>query len=316
MRKNILLLESVTESALEILEQNANIFISETPFSGVTIAEQHPIHGIVTRGKGEVSQKLIAKCPNLQVIARCGVGLDNVDVDFATQQGIKVVNAPGSNAHTVAEHTLALMLNLQRQLYTSFSEVKKGNWNYRNKYKGDEIRSKTLGILGLGNIGSKVAKLADAFGMDIICWDKKKKSFSEYPFLSFTEVLMQADIITLHLPLLESTRNLISTEAFQKMQAHAFLINTARGEVVDQNALITALQNQQIAGFGADVLAEEPPESDNPLLKMDNVLITPHSASLTAQTYNEMCVITCQNIARLLYNKPIDERYIFNNSML
>lgn len=312
--KNILLLETVTEEALGVLKQNANVFFAETPFSGIPIATQHTIHGIVTRGKGDVSEALISKCPDLQVIARCGVGLDNIDVQFATKQGVKVVNAPGSNADTVAEHALSLMLSLQRQLYTSFSEVKKGNWDFRKQYKGDEIRGKTLGILGFGNIGSKVAKLASAFGMNITYWDVKEKPNSGYTFLSFDEILAQSDIITLHLPLLESTRNLINATAFEKMQPHAYLINTSRGEVIDQSALINALKQQQIAGFGADVLATEPPKTDDPLLQMDNVLITPHSASLTARTYNEMCVITCQNAVDILQGKSIEERYIFNRS--
>ncbi|NJK82764.1 MAG: hypothetical protein HC912_02080 [Saprospiraceae bacterium] len=146
------------------------------------IAEKQPIHAIVTRGKGEVNETLIAACPDLQVIARCGVGLDNVNVDFATQKGIKVVNAPGSNADTVAEHALCLMLMLQRHLYASVQAVKQNDWQFRNRYQGDEIRGKTLGILGLGNIGSKVAHLAAAFGMHIIYWDVQPKNQVAYSY--------------------------------------------------------------------------------------------------------------------------------------
>lgn len=315
-KSNILLLESITEEAFSILQKSSSVFASSSPLTGEEIAEKHNIDAIVTRGKGDVSQALISKCPDLQVIARCGVGLDNINVEFASQQSVKVVNAPGSNADTVAEHALALMLSLQRNLHNSIGAVKEDNWDFRKTYKGDEIRGKTLGILGLGNIGHKVARLAEAFGLNIIYWDIAEKTAANYPFLALEEVFAQADIISLHLPLVEGTKQLINKKALQKMRAQCLIINTSRGGVIDQEALLEALQSQQIGGFAADVLATEPPRSDDPLLQLDNVLITPHSASLTATTYNQMCVITAQNTIDLLQGKNIDEKYIFNRNDL
>jgi D-3-phosphoglycerate dehydrogenase len=169
--KRVLLLESVSRQADKLLKAQVKVSEAASPDSGGEIAQSAAIHGIVTRGKGDVNRQLIGQCPDLEVIARCGVGLDNIDVDFATRRGIKVVNAPGSNADTVAEHTLGLMLMLQRHLYPSVAAVKNRDWDFRKGYQGDEIRGKTLGILGMGNIGKKVAKLASVFGMNVIYWD-------------------------------------------------------------------------------------------------------------------------------------------------
>ncbi len=313
---NILLLETITEEALHILAQNAQVLPATTPFSGLEIATQHPIHAIVTRGKGAVNEALINACNQLQVIARCGVGLDNVNVELATQKGIKVVNAPGSNADTVAEHALGLMLMLQRHLYTSIEAVKQNDWNFRNRYQGDEIRGKTLGILGLGNIGSKVAHLAAAFGMHIIYWDIHPKNDVPYTCYPLEDLLEKADIISLHLPLVSATRQLLDANLLHKMKPNSLIVNTSRGEVIDQIALLAALEQNKIGGFAADVLDQEPPAANDPLLQLPNVLITPHSASLTARTYNEMCVITAQNTVNLLTGKTIDEKFIFNRNQL
>jgi phosphoglycerate dehydrogenase-like enzyme len=312
MKKNILLLESVSDQANLLLHKHTHVLEAATPTTGQPLAEAHPIHGIITRGKGDVSAELLAKCPDLEVIARCGVGLDNVDVEAATQRGVKVVNAPGINADTVAEHALTLMLALQRQLFSTVQAVKANDWDARKTYSGDEIRGKTRGILGLGNIGKKVARLATAFGMSVIYWDARKQDGVDYPFLPLEEVLQNADLISLHLPLVPETHQLLDEQSLAYLQPHAILINTSRGEVIDQQALIQALERKKIGGFGADVLAVEPPVLNDPLLQFDNVLVTPHSASLTARTYNEMCVLTVNNAIDLLQGKSIDHKYIFN----
>ena len=315
LKKNILLLESVSDEAMTLLEENTCVFSSTSPHTGSEIAHSHPIHAIITRGKGDVSEVLIRACPDLQIIARCGVGLDNVDVNFATTQGVKVINAPGSNADTVAEHTLGLMLMLQRSLYNAVQAVKKGNWNFRTSYQGDELRGKTLGILGFGDIGSRVAKLAEAFGMKIIFWSKTAKE-NPYFRLPLPQVLKRSDIVSIHLPLTTETKHLINAGKLELMKSHALLINTARGAIIEKEALIEALKNRQIGGFAADVLEIQPPGHDDPLLSMPNVLITPHAASLTATTYNEMCTLTVQNTLDLLNGKPINEKYIFNRNEL
>ena len=318
--KNVLLLETVADEAMAILTQAATegkiaIFTAfgEEPLD--SILANHTIHGVITRGKGQGNRQLMEACPELQVIARCGVGLDNVDVKEATARKILVVNAPGSNSATIAEHTITLMLMLQRNLYESARQVKAGNWEWRNRFEGDELNGKTLGILGMGNIGKRVAKLADAFEMKVVYWDKFNTQ-SEFTSLSLEEVLKTADIITLHLPLFEDTKNLIGEKELAMMQSHAILINTARGALVDQKALIKALDEKTIAGFGADVLVVEPPEANEPLLAHPNTVITAHVGSLTATTYKNMCVSTVNNVLAILTDKAPQPTSIFNRKEL
>src|SRR5690606_26342864 len=166
MKKNVLLLEPITDEAHRLLAEQVNV-----------LTEKHdgPIHAIITRGKGRIDQTLMDACPDLQAVARCGVGLDNVDVETAKAKNIQVINTPGANAATMAEHTLSLMLMLARNMYRSAAEVKDGNWTWRSQYSGDELAGKTLGILGMGDIGERVARLGEAFGMKVLYWNRSKK---------------------------------------------------------------------------------------------------------------------------------------------
>ena len=315
MKKNVLLLETIAEEASQLLVSDPIIHIltayGDKPLS--EILKENDIHAVITRGKGQVNTALMVACPNLKVAARCGVGLDNVDVKEATARNIMVVNAPGSNADTIAEHTIALMLMLQRNLYLSINEVKTGNWNARNHFQGDELNGKTLGILGLGNIGKKVAKIAKAMGMNVIYW-RKNEHDTPYKYLPFEEVLKQSDIISLHLPLVPETKLLINTTALALMKPTAILINTARGIIIDETALFQALQNKTIAGFGADVLTVEPPSLDNPLLSHPRALITAHVGSLTATTYTKMCVSTVKNVLAILNGHEPELESVFNRA--
>ena len=314
-KPNILLLESVSPEAMDILLASGKVFPSGTPDEGHALAARQSIHAIVTRGKGRVDAGLISMCPELKVIVRCGVGLDNIDVGQASERGIMVVNAPGSNAATVAEHTIALMLMLQRNLFHSVNAVRKSRWDFRNGYRGDEIGGKTLGILGLGSIGSRVAALASAFGMRVFYWSKTAAG-NPYTYLPLEEVLTRSDLLSIHLPLTPDTHHLIGKRELEQMPGHALLINTARGALIDEEALTAALLNEEIGGFAADVLETEPPGKNNPLLKMPNVLITPHSASLTATTYNNMCVAAVKNVAAILKGRTVEDRVVFNRNRL
>jgi D-3-phosphoglycerate dehydrogenase / 2-oxoglutarate reductase len=315
--KNVLLLETISDDALDILTRAENVQIftaySDEPLS--KIMAENTIHAVITRGKGQVNKALMEACPQLQVAARCGVGLDNVDVKEATLRKIKVVNAPGANASTIAEHTLSLMLMLQRNLYQSINEVKTGNWEARSRFQGDELNGKTLGILGMGNIGKKVAKLADAFGMKVLYWSRTRLK-NKYKFASFEDVLKKSDIISIHLPYLPETHHLIDAQSFEWMKPNAILINTARGTIIDQDILYKKLENKDIAGFGADVLAAEPPVANDPLLTHPRALITAHVGSLTATTYTKMCVSTVQNVLAILEGKEPQIESVFNRKEL
>ncbi|WP_020571142.1 hydroxyacid dehydrogenase [Neolewinella persica] len=315
---NILLLETISFEADAILRGKGTVFMAKAPDAGGVIATKEPIHAIITRGKGDVSAALIDQCPELRVIARCGVGLDNVDVAHATRRGVRVINAPGSNADTVAEHTLGLMLSLQRQTFASVSAVKAGDWAFRNSYDGDEIRGKTLGILGYGNIGRKVELLARAFGMIVLHLAHPQVQAKDDGAMArnLDALLAESDILTIHLPLNATTRQLLDATALYQTKPGALIINTARGEIIDENSLLVGLQSGRIGGYASDVLTTEPPSKDSGLVAHPNVLITPHSASLTARTYNQMCVLTVNNALDLLAGRKVDRRYVFNGGSL
>ncbi|MFD2523474.1 2-hydroxyacid dehydrogenase [Emticicia soli] len=316
MKKNVLLLETVADEAMDLLNNAASageieIFTAYGDKPLTDILQENTIHGVITRGKGQGNAQLMDACPDLQVIARCGVGLDNVDVKEASARKIMVVNAPGSNSSTIAEHAITLMLMLQRNLYESARQVKAGNWEWRNQFVGDELHGKTLGVLGMGNIGKRVAKLGDAFSMNVVYWDKFPVQ-SEYQALPLEELLKVSDIITLHLPLFEDTKNLIGEKELSLMKPSAILVNTARGALVDQKALIEALNNNVIGGFGADVLVVEPPAQDEPLLSHPKTIITAHVGSLTATTYKNMCVSTVKNVLAILSGNAPQPESVFN----
>lgn len=317
MAKNILLLETVADEAMQLLQaaQDTLILNGLDEASLQKHSQSTQIDAIITRGKGQVRVSLMDQLPHLKVISRCGVGLDNIDVSEATKRNIKVVNAPNSNADTIAEHTIALLLMLQRNLYAAVTMVKENRWADRATYVGDESHSKTLGIIGMGNIGKKVAHIATALGMEVVYWSSRKEEVP-YPFLDFDTLLNTADSLSLHLPLTPRTKNLINAEALSKMKPSALLINTARGGIIDQEALFVALKNKELAGFAADVLSEEPPMPNEPLLQLKNVLVTAHLGSLTRTTYTKMCTMTVKNTLAILRDEKPMLNSIFNRKEL
>ncbi|MEZ4774718.1 MAG: hydroxyacid dehydrogenase [Bacteroidia bacterium] len=302
----VLLLETIHDEAYQYLSGQCVIVpgYEEASVSG-------DFHAIITRGKGKVTADLMDQNKSLRVVARCGVGLDNVDVAAATSRQIPVINAPGINTQTVVEHTISLMLMLVRNMYNSVTAVKQDQWQFRNSLVSDELSGKTLGIAGMGNIGKKVAKVAQALGMNI-CYYDPWAAVDEFQKVELHELLQTSDVVSIHLPLTGQTRGMIGKTELAKMKPSSFLINTSRGEIIDHQALEQAIRSAHLAGFAADVLPEEPPETGYSLLSHPGVLVTPHSASLTASTYRQMCLITVQNVVSLLSGTPFDPQCIFN----
>lgn len=313
--KHVLLLETIDDEANALLKKSCNVIETFPETDVIKYVQNHSVHGIITRGKGQVNRDLMNACPDLVVVARCGVGLDNIDVAEATKRNVKVINAPGSNSDTIAEHTLTLMLMSIRNMWTSAERVKAGDWSWRNQYSGDELRGKTLGILGMGNIGRRVARLAALFGMNVIYWDKFSVA-SEYTSMAMNDVLRRADIVSIHVPLMNDTVHLIGKKELKLMQPQSILINAARGAIIDEEALVEALNNDIIAGFAADVLAKEPPPAGHPLTSHKKTLITPHTGSLTKTTYREMCMYTVENVIAVLSNKNPDPESLYNRKGL
>lgn len=312
---HVLLLETIENESFELLKNEKDIQL-HLAWEGTPAADiLEKIDAVITRGIGQVNRALYDACPNMKVAARCGVGLDNVDVVEASKRGIWVINAPGSNASTVAEHTISLMLTIQRNLFEALSAVKNGQWASRSTFKSDELNGKTLGIIGLGNIGLKVANIAAAFGMKVIYWSPSKK---EVPYLLVDKetLFRSADIISLHLPLNAETKDIIDEEVFNKMKRGAILINTARGALVNRDALLSALDTGKLAGYGADVPFSPPPTADDALISHPKSFITAHVSSLTATTYKNMCLSTVKNVLAVLHGQAPDPQCIFNATSL
>jgi D-3-phosphoglycerate dehydrogenase len=241
-----------------------------------------------------------AAAAGLKVIARAGVGYDGVDVAAATAHGIPVCIAPGTNQDAVAEHTFMLILALARNLIAQHTLIKQGQWPRRANLP---IRGRTLGVVGCGRIGKAVILRGLAFGMKVVAHDPyADRDFLEkhgVPLLPFEEVLRQGDYVTLHMPMMPGTRQIINAQTLTLMKPTAFLINTARGGVVNEADLSDALQNKRIAGAGLDVFEEEPP-TGSPLLTLDNVVLTAHTAGVDQQSRDDMARVAAQAIVRVL----------------
>jgi len=306
---SILLLETLHTDAETLLRSYADVLnvgeAAERPF------EPAAVEAILTRGRGRVTRELMERCPNLRAVARCGVGLDNVDTAAADALGIVVVYAPGTTTTAVAEHTLMLMLAAARQLRPVAQAVHQGNWAIRNGYEGIELAGKTLGIVGFGQIGRRVAELGRSLGMQVVVWSRSGSG--PYPALALDELLGTADVVSLHVALTPETRHLINAEALRKMRPGALLINTARGAIVDEQALQDALSEGRLGGFAADVLEEEPPKAGNTILAHPHTIITPHIAALTETTYRRICVETAANVLAVLRGETPAEGSVYVN---
>ncbi len=306
----ILLLESLHPDAEALLAEAGTLVRAKDP--NAPDCDFAAVRAILTRGRGRIPDALLTRCPQLQAVARAGVGLDNLDTAAAARRGIPVVFAPGGNSLTVAEHTLALILDLVRGITRCANQVAAGRWEDRAFYQGNEIRGLTLGVLGFGAIGQRVARLADAFGMRVLVLAHRNQPVpAPYQATALPELLRTADVVTLHLPLTPQTKGLLGTNELAAMKPTAFLVNTARGALLDGTALRTALAAGKLAGFAADVLEQEPPAADDPLLRSERVLLTPHNASLTALTYRAMCVDTARNVKAILRGQTPEARHIF-----
>jgi phosphoglycerate dehydrogenase-like enzyme len=306
----ILLLEPIHPAAHELLAAHDEVLLAASPAGPEADGSAQQVVAVLTRGRGRVTADLIARLPNLQVVARCGVGLDNIDLAAAQARGISVVYAPGSTTASLAEHTLMLMLASARRLYPIADAVHAGHWAARDQYMGQELRGKTLGIVGLGAIGRRVAELGEAFQMRVSYWSRSSRE-PRYTALALPELLASADVISLHSALTATTRHLIGAAELALMKPSAILINTARGGLIDQAALRAALERGQIGLFAADVLDPEPPAGDEALLTNERTLITPHIAAITDITYQAMCVSTASNVLAILRGEPPQAQAVY-----
>jgi D-3-phosphoglycerate dehydrogenase len=235
--------------------------------------------GMVVRSRTKVRQPLIDVCPNLKVVVRGGVGLDTIDVEYARSKGITVMNTPKASSASVAELAIGYMFALARNIYKATAGMKVEKWE-KKSFEGDELGGKTLGLIGIGNIGKEVAKRAAALGMTVLSYDPYVKEASDVKLVTLDELLAQADYISLHLPKTKESAGMIGKAQFDKMKTGVRIINCARGGIIDEAALYEALTSGKVAGAALDVYAEEPP-TDWKLLKLDNVIGSPHIGAAT-----------------------------------
>jgi len=237
--------------------------------------------GCVVRSRTKIRQPLIDVCPNLKVIVRGGVGLDNIDTDYARSKGIMVMNTPLASSASVAELAIGFMFALARSIYHTTASMKAEKWE-KKAFEGVELGGKTLGLIGVGNIGKETAKRALALGMTVIAYDPYVEEVPGVEMVALDELLAKSDYISLHLPKTKESANLLSTAQFAQMKDGVRIVNCARGGVVDEEALYEALANGKVAGAAVDVFAEEPPTNWK-LLKLDNVIGSPHIGAATKE---------------------------------
>ena len=267
----------------------------------------HEMDAILVRSATKVTEDLMDKMTNLKIIARAGVGVDNVDIPAATKRGIVVVNAPDGNTISTAEHTFAMMASLMRHIPQAHSSLKNGEWK-RNSFSGTELYGKTLGIVGMGRIGGEIASRAKAFGMKIIAFDPfltaeraKKMNITNLPL---DDLIQQADIITVHTPLTKETRGLINKEKLSKVKKGVYLINCARGGIIDEDDLYEAVIEGKVAGAALDVFVDEP-AIHNKLLELDSVIVTPHLGASTKEAQLNVATQVAQEVLTFLQGNPV-----------
>ncbi|MCF7669958.1 MAG: phosphoglycerate dehydrogenase [Verrucomicrobia bacterium] len=303
---NILVCDRVSPRGIEVFK--------EQPDFNVTVLERRhseeellPLvkdkHALVVRSETKVTKKVIEAAPELRVVGRAGVGVDNVDVETATQRGVVVMNTPSGNTISTAELTFSMLMALARKIPQAYMSMKNGEWN-RKAYQGTELYQKTLGIIGIGRIGSEVAKRALAFGMRVIGYDPylsvSRAKAMQIELAELDEIYANSDFITVHIPRTDETRGMLNKEAFSKMKPGVCILNCARGGIVNETDLIAAIEEGKVAGAALDVYEKEPLPEDSPLRTMPQVVMTPHLGASTAEAQENVGIEIAESIIEYL----------------
>jgi len=321
----VLVTDSLASQGLEILEQSPGIEVVNSP--GLSPAELlravADADALVIRSATKVTRAVIDAAKRLRVIGRAGVGIDNVDVATATNRGIVVMNTPGGNTITTAEHAIALLVSLARHIPQATASMKAGKWE-KKKLTGKELYNCTLGVIGLGNVGRIVADRARGLAMKVIANDpfisEAASSKLDLELVSFDDLLARSDIVTVHVPKNKDTIGLLDAQAFAKCKRGALLVNAARGGIVDEAALLAALESGQVGGAALDVFAEEPPPAGYPLIAHERVVCTPHLGAATGQAQINVAIAIAEqvrdfllhDIARNALNVPSISRELYD----
>lgn len=310
MKHNILLVEpTIKPNGVALLKEHGCVTMAPDGEAQTLIRyiNENKCEAICTRVE-QITAEIFDACPTLKVVGQHGIGLDNIDIPAATAHKVRVLNVPDSSHITVAEHAMTFILACSRSLKINDDSVRDGTWATKDQRSTHDVMGKTLLIVGLGRIGRALAVRAKAFDMKVTAYDayvspESGAQIGVEMIPDLNEALAQADFISLHTPLTPQTRGMISTQQFQVMKPSAYLINMGRGPVVDEAALIHALQEGQIAGAGLDVLEQEPPQPDNPLLTMNNVMFTPHIGGNTIEASMRCSQILATTVLEALDGK-------------
>ena len=305
----ILVSDPLAKQGIEVIKQQGDFEVDvKTKLSAEelinTISEYD---ALIVRSQTKVTEEVVGAAKKLKVVGRAGVGLDNIDIQAATKHGVVVLNAPGGNTISTAEHTVSMMLTLTRNIPQACVSLKGRKWE-RKRFMGAEVYGKTLGIIGLGRIGSEVARRANALGMKLLGYDpilsaERAHAINVEP-VDLDTLIGKSDFITLHVPLNEQTRNMISAQRIAAMKQDARLINCARGGLVDEGALYDAIKEGKVAGAALDVFENEPP-LDSPLLELDSVVVTPHLGASTEEAQVNVACEVADQVVRALRGEPV-----------
>ncbi|UFT99406.1 phosphoglycerate dehydrogenase [Radiobacillus kanasensis] len=300
----VLISDPLSEDGIYPLRQADNVEVTvDTGLTPEELAEKIGAYdALLVRSQSQVTRDILNKAKNLKIVGRAGVGVDNIDLDAATEHGVIVVNAPDGNTNSAAEHAMAMIMSLARNIPQAYHALKNKKWD-RKKYVGVELKNKTLGIVGLGRIGAEVATRAKGQRMNVVAYDpfltEEKANKMGIGYGTLDEVLGQADFITIHTPLLKETKHLINAAAFEKMKDGVQIVNCARGGIIDEEALYDAIVNKKVAGAGLDVFEQEP-VTEHKLLELPEVIATPHLGASTVEAQESVAIDVSHDVVNFL----------------
>jgi D-3-phosphoglycerate dehydrogenase / 2-oxoglutarate reductase len=313
----VLVADKIADDGIEVLLSQAEVDVrtglSEQELAGII----GRYHALVVRSDTQVTRSVLEAATELQVVGRAGVGIDNIDIEAATERGVVVVNAPQGNTIAAAEHTISLIMATARHIPQADASLRSGEWR-RKEFMGTELRGKTLGILGLGNIGYEVARRAVAMEMRVIAYDpfvsEERAASIGVETASVDEIITGSDFITVHLPLNATTKGMIGTTEIDRMRPDVRLINVARGGIIDEHALVEGVRSGKVAGAAIDVFTSEPPEANVPLFDDPRIIVTPHLGASTTEAQERVAVDVADQIVEVLNGRAA--RYAVNAPIL
>ena len=317
----VLLSQEIHKDAVKLLKDKGfEVIVCPSPEDEAVRKLAFDADAVIVRTATKLSRETIFSASNLKVIARTGAGVDNVDIDAATEKNIPVCNTPEANVDSVAEHTIAFMFGLSKYLTIMDAAVRENNFVIRDSYMPVDLEDKVLGLVGFGKIGIKVAQICNKcfkmkiFYFDLFLPEDIKTDFECKRCSKMEEIFINSDFISIHIPYTKENHHIVNKDILAMMKKSSFIINTSRGGIIDEEALAAALEEDKIAGAALDVFENEPPKVDNALLKLKNIILTPHSAALTKESSRRMAMHAAEGVADVLEGKV--PKWIFNKDKL